>query len=88
VSSALGELGVEVFPSGANFVLMRFVDHDAGVVWRRLVDCGVLIRDCSGWSHLDGCLRVTIGLPEENDRFLDAMARALRRAPERQGVRT
>lgn len=79
VSAALAELGVEVFPSGANFVLFRTTGHDAGRVWQRLVDDGVLIRDCSGWSYLDGCLRVTIGLPEENDRFLAAMAHALDR---------
>ena len=48
-----------------------------GTVWQRLVDGGVLIRDCSGWSRLDGCLRVTIGLPAENDRFLAALATAL-----------
>ena len=79
VSAALRDLGVEVFPSGANFVLMRTLDRDAKQVWQRLVDAGVLIRDCSGWSHLDGCLRVTIGLPDENDRFLAAMAMALGR---------
>ena len=78
VSAALSDLGVEVFPSGANFVLMRLVDRDARDVWQRLVDAGVLIRDCSGWSLLDGCLRVTIGLPAENDRFLAAMGDALR----------
>jgi histidinol-phosphate aminotransferase len=66
-----------VFPSGANFVLMRVGDHDARDVWQRLVDAGVLIRDCSGWSLLDGCLRVTIGLPTENARFLAAMESAL-----------
>ncbi len=77
VSAALSDLGAEVFPSGANFVLMRTPDHNATHVWQRLVDAGVLIRDCSGWSHLDGCLRVTIGLPSENDRFLAAMATAL-----------
>jgi histidinol-phosphate aminotransferase len=80
VAAALGDLGIEVFPSGANFVLMRMRDHDARGVWGRLVDAGVLIRDCSGWSHLDGCLRVTIGLSEENDRFLAAMAAALQPA--------
>jgi histidinol-phosphate aminotransferase len=79
VSAALADLGVDVVPSGANFVLFRSVGHDAHHVWKRLVDAGVLIRDCSGWSHLDGCLRVTIGLPAENDRFLAAIAVALDR---------
>lgn len=73
VSAALSDLGAEVFTSASNFVLFRTTGHDATVVWQRLVDAGVLVRDCSGWAHLDGCLRVTIGLPGENDRFLAAL---------------
>ena len=42
-------------------------------VWQGLVDRGVLVRDCSRWSRLDDCLRVTVGTPEEDDRFLGAM---------------
>lgn len=83
VSAALAEFGVEVFASGANFVLFRTAGHDAARVWQRLVDESVLIRDCSAWSYLAGCLRVTIGLPEENDRFLAAMAVALERVDAR-----
>ena len=85
LAAALGELsaaGVEAFPSGANFVLVRFHRHDAHEIWQRLLDAGVLVRDCSGWPRLDGCLRVTIGLPAENDRFLAAL-RAAVETPER-----
>jgi histidinol-phosphate aminotransferase len=85
LAAALAELsgsGVEAFPSGANFVLVRFHRHDAHEIWQRLLDAGVLVRDCSGWPRLDGCLRVTIGLPGENDRFLAALRRAVA-APER-----
>lgn len=83
VSAALADLsttnvGVEVFPSGANFVLFRLSGIDARLVWQRLVDAGVLVRDCSGWEHLEGCLRVTIGTPDEDTRFLDALANILR----------
>jgi histidinol-phosphate aminotransferase len=80
VSAALAELGdagVEAFPSGANFVLIRFHRDDARAVWERLLADGVLVRDCSGWPRLDGCLRMTIGLATENDRFLAALARAV-----------
>ena len=73
----LGDDGVEAFPSGANFILVRFHRHDAGDVWRRLLTAGVLVRDCSGWPRLDGCLRVTVGLPAENDRFLGALTDAV-----------
>jgi histidinol-phosphate aminotransferase len=33
----------------------------------------VLVRDCSGWPRLADCLRVTVGTPDENDTFLDAL---------------
>jgi histidinol-phosphate aminotransferase len=82
----LSDAGVEAFPSGANFVLVRFHRHDAHEVWERLLDAGVLVRDCSGWPRLDGCLRVTVGLPGENDRLLAGLGGAVgatdrRRAP-------
>ncbi len=61
-----------MFPSGANFVLIRVTPsgHSGRDVWQGLVDRSVLVRDCSGWPRLDGCLRITIGTPTENDRFL------------------
>ena len=42
---------------------------------RRSSTAGVLVRDCSGWPRLANCLRVTVGTPEENDRFLAALER-------------
>jgi histidinol-phosphate aminotransferase len=68
--------GVTVFPSGANFVLLR-VHGDGHALWQRLVDRGVLVRDFSGWPRLAGCLRVTVGTPEENDAFLAALREAV-----------
>jgi histidinol-phosphate aminotransferase len=64
--------GVAAYPSGANFVLFR-VDTDGHALWHGLVQRGVLVRDCSGWPRLSGCLRVTVGTPEENDAFLVAL---------------
>jgi histidinol-phosphate aminotransferase len=68
--------GVTVFPSGANFVLLR-VHGDGHALWQRLVDRGVLVRDFSRWPRLDECLRVTVGTPEENDAFLAALREAV-----------
>jgi len=68
--------GITVFPSGANFVLLR-VHGDGHAVWQRLVDRGVLVRDFSGWPRLEECLRVTVGTPEENDAFLTALRAAV-----------
>ena len=73
----LARLPVETFPSGANFVLFRVTPRSGREVWQGLVDRSVLVRDCSGWPRLDGCLRVTIGTPAENDRFLAALAEVL-----------
>ncbi len=39
-------------------------------IWQGLLDRSVLVRNCSSWPRLDDCLRVTIGTPQENDRFL------------------
>jgi histidinol-phosphate aminotransferase len=68
--------GVTVYPSGANFVLLRV--HDGGhALWQRLVERGVLVRDFSSWPRLAECLRVTVGTPEENDTFLAALREAV-----------
>jgi len=74
----LAELDVDVWPSGANFVLFRPRSVPGRAVWERLVDRSVLVRDCSSWPRLDGCLRVTIGTPDEDDTFLTALEEALR----------
>jgi histidinol-phosphate aminotransferase len=80
IVEGLDRLAVETFPSGANFVLFRVGggDVDEGHrVWQALVERSVLVRDCSGWPRLGGCLRVTVGTPHENDRFLAALEEAL-----------
>ena len=46
-------------------------------VWQALVDRSVLVRNCSGWPGLQGCLRVTIGTPDDDDRFLTALREVL-----------
>jgi histidinol-phosphate aminotransferase len=73
VLGALGDLDLELWPSEANFVLLRPRAVDAKAVWQGLLDRSVLVRDCSTWRSLEGCLRVTIGTPEENNRFLEAL---------------
>jgi len=75
--AALAQLpGITVFPSGANFLLMR-VDTDAHAVWAHLLEYGVLVRDFSRWPRVEGCLRVTVGTRAENDAFLAALREAL-----------
>jgi histidinol-phosphate aminotransferase len=73
----LAALPVRVWPSGANFVLFRPDERDGHEVWEQLLVRDVLVRDCSSWERLDGCLRVTIGTPDEDDAFLAALTEAL-----------
>lgn len=69
VSQALSRMGFRVIPSDANFILFgEFAD--AATTWQRYLDTGVLIRDVG----IPGYLRVTTGLPDENDAFLNASA--------------
>lgn len=74
----LAELPVQSWPSDANFLLFRPLGRDAATVWKDLLAQGVLVRDFSSRPGLEGCLRVTVGTKPENERFLDALARALR----------
>jgi histidinol-phosphate aminotransferase len=77
----LGELGsmpVTVWPSQSNFILFRPEKRSGPVVWQGLVDRSVLVRDTSSWPGLGGCLRVTVGTPEENTRFLTALREVCR----------
>lgn len=77
IEARLRELPVDAWPSAANFILFRPRSVPGEKVWERLLDQSVLVRDCSSWPRLDGCLRVTVGTPEENDRFLGALEEAL-----------
>jgi len=70
VAHELATLGFEVVPSSANFLLFRGFKVDSPEAWKELVDSGILLRDVG----LAGYLRVTIGMPIENDQFLTAIA--------------
>jgi histidinol-phosphate aminotransferase len=74
---AIASLPVESWPSDANFVLFRPLHRSGDDVWRALVDRSVLVRNCSSWPRLADCLRVTVGTPEEDDRFVGALREVL-----------
>jgi len=67
-------LGLTYVPSHANFLLLHV--GNAARVYQRLLEQGVIVRPVSGYG-LPEFLRVTVGLPAENRRFLDALAAAL-----------
>lgn len=67
---AMGKIGgVRPFPSEANFILFRVINPDH--VFKALLKKGVLVRNMN--DGLKGCLRVTVGTPEENTFFLEAL---------------
>jgi len=67
--------GVTVFPSAANFILLRTPPGKADAWFAGLKQRGVLIKNLNG-AHplLADCLRPTVGTPEENTRMLAAFA--------------
>ena len=65
--------GIEVFPSAANFFLVRV--RDAAATFEALRRQGVLVRNLH--PGLPGCLRVTVGTPDENRILLTALREAL-----------
>ncbi len=68
--------GIRPWPSHANFVLFE-TERPVSEIFQGLIDRGVLIRDVSRYPMLERGMRVTIGLPEENDTFLGALREVL-----------
>jgi histidinol-phosphate aminotransferase len=68
--------GVEAFPSAANFILFR-TTRSGGDLFEALLQQGVLVRNVGSVPGLRDCLRVTIGTRSENDRFIEALTKAL-----------
>ncbi len=65
--------GVEqVFPSDANFLLVRF-RADATAVYEQLRARGIVVRNRTAQPGCAGCLRLTVGTPAENERLVAAL---------------
>lgn len=73
LTAALRQLGIvdKVFPSDANFVLVRV--KDAQSTYQYLMDKGIIVRDRSRVNLCYNCLRITVGTPEENKRLIEAL---------------
>ena len=71
---ALKTLGLETIPSCANFITFRV--SRARTVYDRLLRQGVIVRPLAGYDMPDH-LRVTVGTPKENGKFLKALTAAL-----------
>jgi len=76
LGAALAALeGVTVFPSEANFFMIRV--RDGNRTYEALRRQGVLVKNLQGGPRLDNCLRVTVGTPDENRILLTALREAL-----------
>jgi len=67
--AAVGVLAV--YASSANFLCVRFAD--AQKTYRSLLALGIIVRDVGRYPGLAGCLRITIGSPQENTAVLGAL---------------
>lgn len=61
----------KMYPTDANFILVNVGNADA--VYDMLVEKGVIVRNRNNVSLCGGCLRITIGTPQENDTLLEAL---------------
>ncbi len=63
--------GIKVFPSDANFILIRV--KDGNKLHKKLIEKGILVRNMSHLPQMENCLRVSIGKPDENREFLKTL---------------
>lgn len=76
VARELASLGFRVTPSQANFLLVRCAGN-AGQLTTALLHKGVIVRPMHAFGLGEGALRISIGLPAENDRCLAALKEIL-----------
>ncbi len=76
LQTAFERMGLEYVPSSGNFVLVRV--GDAAAVNESLLRAGIIVRPVANYG-LPEWLRISVGLPEENEAFLQAFERAMGR---------
>ena len=78
VSKSLMDMGVRVFPSEANYLLLYLEQNSGCGLPDRLAEKGILVRDCSDYVGLGkGYFRIAIRTKTENDRLLSAVREVL-----------
>ena len=73
LSAELSKLDIveKVYPSDANFLLVKF--KDTANLFQFLLDCGIVARDRSKEKWCEGCIRLTVGTPDENEMLVKAL---------------
>lgn len=74
MTDAIADMGLKVFPSVTNFILMQFPDGDKTPegAWKHLLGDGIIPRPVHAGGP-DNCLRVSVGLATENEAFVRSL---------------
>ena len=75
LEQAFDRMGLRYIPSAGNFIAVE-VGESAMGVYQTLLAHGVIVRPIAGYG-MPRHLRISVGLPKENERFIDALAQAL-----------
>ena len=73
---AIGQLGIRCFSTQANFFLID-VQKDADTVFERMLTEGIIVRSMRSYGY-PRYIRISVGLPQENERFVAALAKVLK----------
>ena len=80
---AFEEMGLDYIPAQSNFILVG-MGRDCREVSTRMQQKGIIIRPCDSFGYPEH-IRVTIGLPEHNERFIETLKKVLQETEEAQG---
>ncbi len=61
---------VKVYPSSTNFILVKTTDSNS--LYKYLIQNGIVVRNRDMETNCKGCIRITVGLDDENNRLIDA----------------
>jgi histidinol-phosphate aminotransferase len=61
----------KIYPSDANFLLVKV--NDADLIYKKLIENGIIVRNRNGVPLCDNCLRITVGTPEENKTLIETL---------------
>ncbi len=79
LAKKLGEMGLRVVPTWANFLYVE-VGEDAAALGKRLQDEGIIIRPLTGKWGAPQAIRITVGTPEQNRRCVAALKKVMDKA--------
>jgi len=77
LKGSLEGIGLNVYPSKANFLLVDFRPRSPTQIHRMLIKRGIVVRDVSSMPLLDKCLRITVRDKNDNQRLVEALSEVL-----------